>query len=247
MNKIFILNTSFHLFYGNFALTIPVFSNLFYDKLVPSASVSSLFGVAIIVAVFIVFEFILRTSKDIYQSITARQDDVDIDIAFLEAVLYSKKKNGRSMSSAFVLWNEFQKIKPVLLNSIFQRIADIPIFIIFLIVIYVNLGLVVIVPVTMFIVSIIIFLVNHHYTNELMNKQKEGQKNRNIFISEVFLSIKMIHTLNNQGLLFDWVNTSNEQSYLNLKIRKLNLIYQSILGSMSSITQITIMVIAFLW
>lgn len=151
------------------------------------------------------------------------------------------------MSSAFVLWNEFQKIKPVLLNSIFQRIADIPIFIIFLIVIYVNLGLVVIVPVTMFIVSIIIFLVNHHYTNELMNKQKEGQKNRNIFISEVFLSIKMIHTLNNQGLLFDWVNTSNEQSYLNLKIRKLNLIYQSILGSMSSITQITIMVIAFLW
>ncbi|MDI5568591.1 hypothetical protein MJI47_26800, partial [Salmonella enterica subsp. enterica serovar Kentucky] len=42
----------------------------------------------------------------------------------------------------------------------------------------------------------------------LMNKQKEGQKNRNIFISEVFLSIKMIHTLNNQGLLFDWVNTS---------------------------------------
>ncbi|HCJ4614730.1 TPA: SPI-4 type I secretion system protein SiiF, partial [Salmonella enterica] len=197
------------------------------DKLVPSASVSSLFGVAIIVAVFIVFEFILRTSKDIYQSITARQDDVDIDIAFLEAVLYSKKKNGRSMSSAFVLWNEFQKIKPVLLNSIFQRIADIPIFIIFLIVIYVNLGLVVIVPVTMFIVSIIIFLVNHHYTNELMNKQKEGQKNRNIFISEVFLSIKMIHTLNNQGLLFDWVNTSNEQSYLNLKIRKLNLIYQS--------------------
>ncbi|MEA7543785.1 hypothetical protein ONO12_25810, partial [Salmonella enterica subsp. enterica serovar Montevideo] len=34
-----------------FALTIPVFSNLFYDKLVPSASVSSLFGVAIIVAV----------------------------------------------------------------------------------------------------------------------------------------------------------------------------------------------------
>ncbi|QPN37592.1 hypothetical protein I5080_22675 [Salmonella enterica] len=75
-----------------FALTIPVFSNLFYDKLVPSASVSSLFGVAIIVAVFIVFEFILRTSKDIYQSITARQDDVDIDIAFLEAVLYSKKE-----------------------------------------------------------------------------------------------------------------------------------------------------------
>ncbi|HDO8847708.1 TPA: SPI-4 type I secretion system protein SiiF [Salmonella enterica subsp. enterica serovar Dublin] len=246
MNKIFYTKYFFSsLFMAIFALTIPVFSNLFYDKLVPSASVSSLFGVAIIVAVFIVFEFILRTSKDIYQSITARQDDVDIDIAFLEAVLYSKKKNGRSMSSAFVLWNEFQKIKPVLLNSIFQRIADIPIFIIFLIVIYVNLGLVVIVPITMFIVSIIISLVNHHYTNELMNKQKEGQKNRNIFISEVFLSIKMIHTLNNQGLLFDWVNTSNEQSYLNLKIRKLNLIYQSILGSMSSITQITIMVIAF--
>ncbi|UJL40627.1 hypothetical protein JS561_15770 [Salmonella enterica subsp. enterica serovar Infantis] len=183
-----------------FALTIPVFSNLFYDKLVPSASVSSLFGVAIIVAVFIVFEFILRTSKDIYQSITARQDDVDIDIAFLEAVLYSKKKNGRSMSSAFVLWNEFQKIKPVLLNSIFQRIADIPIFIIFhCYICKFRSGR----YCTCYHVYRLYyyFLVNHHYTNELMNKQKEGQKNRNIFISEVFLSIKMIHTLNNQGLL----------------------------------------------
>lgn len=62
MNKIFILNTFFISFYGNFALTIPVFSNLFYDKLVPSASVSSLFGVAIIVAVFIVLSlsFVLR-------------------------------------------------------------------------------------------------------------------------------------------------------------------------------------------
>ncbi len=60
------------------------------------------------------------------------------------------------MSSAFVLWNEFQKIKPVLLNSrSFQRIADSNIYYISHKV-YVNLGLVVIVPVTMFIVSIII-------------------------------------------------------------------------------------------
>ncbi|EAM5448472.1 peptidase domain-containing ABC transporter, partial [Salmonella enterica] len=65
MNKIFYTKYFFSsLFMAIFALTIPVFSNLFYDKLVPSASVSSLFGVAIIVAVFIVFEFILRTSKD---------------------------------------------------------------------------------------------------------------------------------------------------------------------------------------
>ncbi|KJT84667.1 putative type-1 secretion protein, partial [Salmonella enterica subsp. enterica serovar Heidelberg str. 579083-10] len=77
---------------------------------------------------------------------------------------------------------------------------------------------------------------------------KKKDRRTGIFSSQKFyLSIKMIHTLNNQGLLFDWVNTSNEQSYLNLKIRKLNLIYQSILGSMSSITQITIMVIAFFY
>ncbi len=95
-----------------FALTIPVFSNLFYDKLVPSASVSSLFGVAIIVAVFIVFEFILRTSKDIYQSITARQDDVDIDIAFLEAVLYSKRKMADPCHQHLCYGMSFRKLNP---------------------------------------------------------------------------------------------------------------------------------------
>ncbi len=48
----------------------------------------------------------------------------------------------------------------------------------------------------MFIVSII-SIVNHHYNTRVNEQTKEGQKNRNIFISEVFLSIKMIHTLNN--------------------------------------------------
>ncbi|WP_145519542.1 ATP-binding cassette domain-containing protein [Yersinia mollaretii] len=233
------------LFMAIFALTIPVFSNLYYDKLVPSTSVSSLFGVAFIAALFIIFEFMLRSSKDIYQSITSRKDDVDIDVTFLEAVIYNKKKSSRSMSSAFVLWNEFQKVKPILLNSIFQRLADIPIFLIFIVVIYVNLGAAVIIPIFMFIFAIAISIGNHYYTQGLMNKQKEGQKNRNVFMTEVFYSIKMIHTLNNQNLLLDWVNSSNDQSYLNLKIRKANVLYQSALASISSITHITLMVMAF--
>lgn len=233
------------LFMAIFALTIPVFSNLYYDKLVPSTSVSSLFGVAFIAALFIAFEFMLRSSKDIYQSITSRKDDVDIDVTFLEAVIYNKKKSSRSMSSAFVLWNEFQKVKPILLNSIFQRLADIPIFLIFIVVIYVNLGAAVIIPIFMFILAITISIGNHYYTQGLMNKQKEGQKNRNVFMTEVFYSIKMIHTLNNQNLLLDWVNSSNDQSYLNLKIRKANVLYQSALASISSITHITLMVMAF--
>lgn len=111
-NKIFYSKYFFSSFFmALFALTIPVFSNLYYDKLVPSASTASLFGIVFIAALFIIFEFILRSSKDIYQSIISRKDDVDIDVSFLEAVIYNKKKDGRSMSSAFVLWHEFQKSK----------------------------------------------------------------------------------------------------------------------------------------
>ncbi|EFL92642.1 putative type-1 secretion protein [Candidatus Regiella insecticola LSR1] len=245
-NKIFYTKYFFSSFFmALFALTIPIFSNLYYDKLVPSASTSSLFGIVFIAALFIIFEFILRSSKDIYQSITSIKDDVDIDISFLEAVIYNKKKNGRSMSSAFVLWNEFQKIKPALLNTIFQRLADIPLFFIFIVVIYVNLGWVVVIPIFMFFFSLAMALINYHYTYSLMNKQKEGQKNRNVFMTEIFYSIKMIHTLNNKNLLLDWVNSSNEQSYLNLKIRKFTLFYQSLLASLSSVSHISIMVIAF--
>lgn len=232
-------------FMAVFALTIPVFNNLYYDKLVPSASASSLVGLAILAAVFIIFEFILRSSKDIYQSIVSRKSDVDIDISFLEAIIYNKKKTGRSMSSAFVLWNEFQKVKPVLLNNLFQRMADIPLFIIFVFIIYVNLGAVVMLPVLTLILSILAAVLNHYYTNGLVEKQKERQKNRNAFMTEVLYSIKMIHTLNNKNLLLDWVNSSNEQSYLNLKIRKINMLYQALMASFSTITQIGIMVIAF--
>ncbi len=92
---------------------------------------------------------------------------------------------------------------PVLLNSIFQRIADIPIFIIFLIVICkFRSGC----YCTCYHVyrPIIISIVNHHYNNnELMNKFKKEDRRTGIFSSQklLLLSIKMIHTLNNQGLL----------------------------------------------
>lgn len=232
-------------FMALFALTIPVFNNLYYDKLVPSASISSLLGLLVMVILFVVFEFTLRSAKDVYQSITARKSDVDIDISFLEAVIYNKKRSGRSMSAAFVLWNEFQKAKPVLLNTLFQRVADIPIFFVFVLIIYINLGWVVVVPVFMFLFAILISFLNYYYTDVLLNKQKEVLKNRNVFITEILYSIKMIHTLNNQSLLLDWVNSSEEQSYLNLRIRKLNILYQSALAALSSLTQITVMVLAF--
>lgn len=120
MNKIFYIKYFFLFFFMViFVLIILVFSNLFYDKFVLSVLVLLLFGVVIIVVVFIVFEFIFCILKDIYQFIIVRQDDVDIDIVFFEVVFYSKKKNGRFMLLVFVLWNEFQKIKFVLLNLIF--------------------------------------------------------------------------------------------------------------------------------
>lgn len=232
------------LFMALFALTIPVFSNLYYDKLVPSASYSSLFGVAAIVLVFIIFEFLLRSSKDIYQSIVSRREDISIDVSFLEALFYNGKKGG-SMSSAFILWNEFQKIKPVLLNSLFQRAADIPIFLIFVIVIYINLGVLVVVPLLILALSLGMAYLNYRYTNVLMDRVKDNQSNRNVFITEVLYSIRMIHTMNNRSLMTSWVNSSNEQSFLSLQIRKANVFYQSGLAALSNLNQILLMLFAF--
>ena len=232
------------LFMALFALTIPVFSNLYYDKLVPSASDASLFGVAAIVLVFIIFEFLLRSSKDIYQSIVSRREDISIDVSFLEALFYNGKK-GASMSSAFILWNEFQKIKPILLNSLFQRAADIPIFLIFVIVIYINLGILVLVPLTILALSLGMAYLNYRYTNALMDKVKDNQSNRNVFITEVLYSIRMIHTMNNRSLMTSWVNSSNEQSFLSLQIRKANVFYQASLAALTNLNQILLMLFAF--
>jgi len=244
-NKVFYSKYFFSaLFMALFALTIPVFSNLYYDKLVPSSSVASLFGVTAIVLVFVIFEFLLRSSKDIYQSIVSRQEDVNVDVSFVESLIYNTTKTS-SMSSVFILWTEFQKIKPVLLNSVFQRMSDIPIFIIFSIIIYVNLGLLVFIPVTLMILSLVLAWVNYKYTEVLMDKMKESQSNRNVFITELLYSLRTIHTLNNKNLMLDWVNSSNNQSWLSLKIRKAGVYYQSALSAMSNLNQILLMVFAF--
>jgi ATP-binding cassette subfamily C protein len=244
-NKIFYSKYFFtSLFMALFALTIPVFSNLYYDKLVPSSSAASLFGVTAIVLVFVIFEFLLRSSKDIYQSIVSRQEDVNVDVSFVESLIYNTTKTS-SMSSVFIVWTEFQKIKPVLLNSVFQRMSDIPVFIIFSIIIYVNLGMLVMIPVTLMALSLVLAWVNYKYTEILMDKMKESQSNRNVFITELLYSLRTIHTLNNKNLMLDWVNSSNNQSWLSLKIRKASVYYQSALGAMSNLNQILLMVFAF--
>lgn len=232
------------LFMALFAMTIPVFSNLYYDKLVPSSSTASLFGVTAIVLVFVMFEFLLRSSKDIYQSIVSRQEDVNVDVSFVESLIYNTTKTS-SMSSVFVLWTEFQKIKPVLLNSVFQRMSDIPIFIIFSIIIYVNLGMLVLIPVTLMALSLVLAFANYKYTEILMDKMKDSQSNRNVFITELLYSLRTIHTLNNKNLMLDWVNSSNNQSWLSLRVRKAGIYYQSALGAISNLNQILLMVFAF--
>ncbi len=71
-------------------------------------------------------------------------------------------------------------------------------------------------------------IIHHYYTYSLI-KKKKCQKHRNVFMTEVFYSIKMIQTLNNKNLLLDWIHSFNQQSYLNLKIHRFTLFYQSIL------------------
>lgn len=232
------------LFMAAFALTIPVFSNLYYDKLIPSSSSASLFGVAAIVLIFITFEFLLRSSKDICQSIVSRQEDVNIDVSFVESLIYNTTKSS-SMSSVFILWTEFQKVKPLLLNSIFQRMSDIPIFLIFCVIIYVNLGALVLVPIFMMSFALFLAWAHYKYTDALMDKLKEGQSNRNVFITELLYSLKTIHTLNNKTLMLDWVNSSSNQSWISLKIRKAGVFYQSALAAITNLNQLMLMVFAF--
>ncbi|EAB2798718.1 type-1 secretion protein, partial [Salmonella enterica] len=156
------------------ALTIPVFSSVFYDKLIPSESVSSLFSICGIAVIMILLELFLRTSRDISQSLLSRADDVTLDISFMENVIRSNS-HSHMVSTLYFLWGEFQRVKSIVFYGLIQKVAELPVFIIYVAIICMNLGFVGLVPVVMTIVGIIY----SWYHNISMDKLGKEQQNKN--------------------------------------------------------------------
>ncbi|EEP0995688.1 ATP-binding cassette domain-containing protein [Salmonella enterica] len=222
------------------ALTIPVFSSVFYDKLIPSESVSSLFSICGIVVIMILLELFLRTSRDISQSLLSRADDVTLDISFMENVIRTNS-HSYMVSTLYSLWVEFQRVKSIIFYGLIQKVAELPVFIIYVTIICMNLGFVGLVPVVMTIVGVIYSWYHNISMDKLGKEQQNKNQSRDSWFSEVLFSLDSVKNINSERLLTDWVVMSEDNSITSLKIKRMMSTYQYIMASMSGLNQLLIM------
>lgn len=126
------------LFANVLALATVIFSMQVYDRVVPAQSEASLWVLFIGVAVAIVFEFSLRVLRLHISDVLGKRADLKVsDVVFGHALRVRNEARSKSTGSFIAQIREVEQVRELLTSTTVSAIADLPFFLLFLVVLWV--------------------------------------------------------------------------------------------------------------
>lgn len=130
-----------------FALVTPLFVMNVYDRVVPNQTFSTLWVLAIGVAIVFVFDFLMRSLRGYFVDIAGKKVDIILSATILEKVLAIRMEARPKSVGAFANnLHEFESFREFLTSATIVTLIDLPFVLLFLLVVWWVGGLVVLVP-----------------------------------------------------------------------------------------------------
>lgn len=195
------------------ALATVVFSMQVYDRVVPSQSIPTLWVLAGGVFIAAIFEFILRVSRIYLSDIIGKRADLKIsDRVFGHALRIKNNERSKSTGTFISQIRELEGVRELVTSTTITAIADLPFFILFLVIMWIIGGhvfwvVVVIVP--------LMILPGILAQKQLAKLAKEGMREsaiRNAILVEAVQGIEDIKLLRAESRFQNQWNHMNELS-----------------------------------
>ncbi|WBA13258.1 type I secretion system permease/ATPase [Salinivibrio kushneri] len=136
------------LFINAFAISVPLFSRLVYDKIVPNLAFDSLWVLASGILVIFVFDLLLKLLRSYFIDIAGKKTDLLISSRIYAKVIGVRMDAKPPSVGAFARhMQEFESIREFFTSASISTLIDLPFAIIFLLVIWFVAGPLVIVPI----------------------------------------------------------------------------------------------------
>ncbi|OOE64582.1 type I secretion system permease/ATPase [Salinivibrio sp. IB868] len=136
------------LFINVFAISVPLFSRLVYDKIVPNLAFDSLWVLASGILVIFIFDLLLKLLRSYFIDIAGKKTDLLISSRIYAKVIGVRMDAKPPSVGAFARhMQEFESIREFFTSASISTLIDLPFAIIFLLVIWFVAGPLVIVPI----------------------------------------------------------------------------------------------------
>lgn len=204
-----------------FTLVIPLLMGIFYDRILPNLAESSL-RVLITGAILVLgFDYLLKNIRTVLVEKSALQIERDAEPQLLreifDVVHAALPPSAGHLTHAV---QEFSRIKTLFTSQLILGTIDFSFLFFFLFIIYLNSGLLVLVPATISFLVLTVSLVYGLFIDRTVSAQSHLQSRRTSFLNEIFQGMESIKVTNAARVFVSrWSNEVEKSGEMSSKYR----------------------------
>lgn len=195
-----------------FALVSPFFVMNVYDRVLPNAAFASLWALAIGVSIAYLFDLILKIARTALLDGIGKQVDVSLSQKIYQHILWLQMKFKPASSGSFANnLRDFESLRSFFSSATIAAVIDLPFVILFLVVMFVFIGITALVPLILGLLMMLVVFVAAKKQSRLIDAHMKSSSQKHAIAVESIAQMETIKTLGaEQQWLKRWA-TNTEQ------------------------------------
>lgn len=230
-----------------FTLVVPLLMGIFYDRILPNLAENSLRVLITGAVIVLVFDYILKNIRTIMVEKAALKIEREAEPQLLGRVLdtiHSVLPSSTGHLTHAV--QEFSRIKALFTSQLVIGTIDFFFLFFFLFVIYLNSGLLFLVPATISLLVLTVSLVYGFFIDHTVSTQSELQSRRTSFLNEVFQGMESIKVTNAARVFVArWASEVEKSGEMSMRYRLAQTRCTMTTGLLGQLNSAGLLVVAF--
>ncbi|WP_298439391.1 type I secretion system permease/ATPase [uncultured Ferrimonas sp.] len=206
-----------------FALAVPMFTRLVYDKVVPNLAFESLWVLSSGVIVVLLFDLGIKMLRTHFVDLAGKKSDLLLSAKIFSKVMGMRMESKPPSVGAFARhMQEFESIRDFLTSATIVALIDVPFALLFLVVIWMMAGPLVLVPI---VVVTALLLQSVLIQRKLRDSIEQGSKlssQKHATLIESLTGLETLKRFSAQGQVqFKWEQAVAHMSHWSLKTKRL--------------------------
>ena len=226
-------------------LALPLFTNMVFDKLIPTFATDTLLTVSIGMLCVVAFDFILRWLRSFFVDDACRLIEKRSEQFILGRLVQLKQSElpdspGRITHAI----ENFSRVKEFLSGTVILSILDVPFFLLFTLVIGLIGGAMVMVPLVIAACLVPITIVSYRRSREQANQLTKANNAKSTFLYEVSSELEAIKTLGaSRKALARWRGLVTNSASASLSSKQANVLLNTVIASATQCVVIGMLVL----
>ena len=179
------------------AMIIPLFSMNVYDKVVPNTAFDTLWVLASVIFVGLIYDWVLKVARAKITDRVGQEVDKELSLKLMERVLRSRaEQKPQSIGSFSKSFQDFDSVRDFMMSATSTTLVDLPFALLFLLVVGAIGGWIVVVPIVAMIAMLALAFYSQHKMKGIIEKQFEVKAKRSGSVFEALQMSDLLKTSN---------------------------------------------------